>query len=144
MYLVSACLAGVQCRFDGKSYESQKVIDLVNSGEAIPVCPEQLGGLATPRVSCEIIGDKVMNKEGQDLTVEFILGAERTLAIAKVLGIKKAVLKSKSPSCGCGKIYDGTFTGVLVDGYGKAAELLKENGIEVCTEQDLEQFFPEN
>ncbi len=138
MYLVSACLAGVQCRYDGRSYENQTVVDLVNRGEAVPVCPEQLGGLTTPRVSSEIIGDKVMSKEGRDCTAEFTLGAERTLAIAKALGIKKAILKSKSPSCGCGKIYDGTFSGTLVDGYGKAAELLRKHGIEVVTENEVE------
>jgi uncharacterized protein YbbK (DUF523 family) len=136
--LVSACLAGINCRYDGKSKECEIVSKLVNTGKAIPVCPEQLGGLSTPRVSSEIIGDKVMSKEGRDCTAEFTLGAERTLAIAKALGIKKAILKSKSPSCGCGKIYDGTFSGTLVDGYGKAAELLKKHGIEVVTENDVE------
>lgn len=137
MYLVSACLAGAPCRYDGESKGDQKVIDLVNRGEAIPVCPEQLGGLTTPRVSCEIQGDKVMNKEGFDCTAEFELGAERTLAIAQALGVTKAILKAKSPSCGCRKIYDGTFSGTLVDGYGRAAELLMKHGISVCTEEDL-------
>ncbi len=137
MFLVSACLAGAPCRYDGDSKEEQQIIDLVNRGEAIPVCPEQLGGLPTPRASCEIQGVKVMSKEGVDCTAEFELGAERTLAIAKALGITKAILKAKSPSCGCGKVYDGTFTGTLIDGYGRAAELLMKHGIEVLTENEL-------
>ncbi len=139
MYLVSACLAGAPCRYDGKSKGYQQIVDLVNGGEAVPVCPEQLGGLSTPRAASEIIGDKVVSKEGQDCTAEFELGAERTLAIAKALGITKAILKANSPSCGCGKIYDGTFSGVLIDGNGRAAELLIKNGIKVYTEDELLQ-----
>lgn len=140
MYLVSACLAGVPCRYDGKSREVQQVIELVNRGEAVPVCPEQLGGLTTPRASCEICNNKVMNKEGRDCTAEFELGAERTLAIAKALGITKAILKANSPSCGCGKIYDGTFSGTLIDGNGRTAEMLIKHGIKVYTEEELSQF----
>jgi uncharacterized protein YbbK (DUF523 family) len=116
-------------------------MELVNQGRAIPVCPEQLGGLSTPRISCERVnqpGDKkIINKEGNDRTEEFRLGAERTLAIAKALGIKKAIMKSKSPSCGCGQIYDGTFSGTLIQGNGIAVELLLRSGIEVITEKDL-------
>jgi uncharacterized protein YbbK (DUF523 family) len=141
MYLVSACLAGVNCRYDGKDSADERVVELVNQGKAIPVCPEQLGGLSTPRISCEQVnqpGDrKIINKEGIDRTEEFRLGAERTLAIAKALGIKKAIMKSKSPSCGCGQIYDGTFSGTLIQGNGMAVELLLRSGIEVITEKDL-------
>jgi uncharacterized protein YbbK (DUF523 family) len=140
MYLVSACLAGAPCRYDGKSKGIQQIIDLVNRGEAVPVCPEQLGGLTTPRASSEICGDKVMNNKGRDCTMEFELGAERTLAIAKALGIPKAILKANSPSCGCGKIYDGTFFGTLIDGNGRTAELLTKHGIKVYTENDLPQL----
>jgi uncharacterized protein YbbK (DUF523 family) len=141
MYLISACLAGVNCRYDGKASTNEKVIELVNQGEAVLVCPEQLGGLTTPRISCEIVnqpGDrKVINREGEDRTREFCLGAERTLAIAKALGVKKAIMKSKSPSCGCGQIYDGTFSKQLISGNGMAVELLLQNGIEVITEKEL-------
>jgi uncharacterized protein YbbK (DUF523 family) len=138
MYLVSACLAGVNCRYDGKGSVNEKVLELVNQGLAIPVCPEQLGGLTTPRISCELVGDKkVVNKEGTDRTEEFMLGAERTLSIAKALGVNKAIMKSKSPSCGCGQIYDGTFSGTLIPGNGVAVSLLLKNGIEVITEKDL-------
>jgi uncharacterized protein YbbK (DUF523 family) len=143
MYLVSACLAGVNCRYDGKDSANELVMELVNQGQAIPVCPEQLGGLTTPRISCELVnqpGDrKIINKEGIDRTEEFLLGAERTLAIAKALGVKKAIMKAKSPSCGCGQIYDGTFSGRLIPGNGIAVELLLQNGIEVITEKQLSE-----
>ncbi len=141
MYLVSACLAGSPCRYDGRDYLYEPVAELVAQGRAVPVCPEQLGGLTTPRVSCELVDQseeiKIINKEGADCTKEFVLGAQRTLAIAKALGIKKAVMKSKSPSCGCGQIYDGTFSGRLIPGGGVAARLLMDNGIEVVSEKDL-------
>lgn len=144
MYLVSSCLAGVNCRYDGKNHENKLIVDLVKKGEAIPVCPEQLGGLPTPRTSCEIVIDeknsrKVISKDKRDCTNEFMLGAEKTLKVAKAVCAKKAILKSKSPSCGCGLIYDGTFSGKLVEGNGLTAELLIQNGIEVCTENDLEK-----
>ncbi len=141
MYLVSACLAGSPCRYDGRDYLCEPVAELVAQGRAVPVCPEQLGGLTTPRISCELVDQseemKIINKEGVDCTKEFMLGARRTLAIAKALGIKKAVMKSKSPSCGCGQIYDGTFSGRLIPGDGVAARLLMDNGIEVVSEKDL-------
>ena len=112
MYIVSACLAGIKCRYDGKDNENNDIIKLVKEGKAIPVCPEVLGGLPIPRVPCEIIEDKsgklkVINKEGKDCTLEFLQGAQKALAIAEVVGADTAILKSKSPSCGCGKIYDG-------------------------------------
>lgn len=141
MYLVSACLAGIECRYDGKGKAEDAIVRLVQQGKAIPVCPEQLGGLTTPRISCEIVDQpgerKVINKEGDDRTEEFVIGAERTLAIAKALGIKKAIMKSKSPSCGCGMIYDGTFSGRLIPGNGLAVEQLLQNGIEVISEKDF-------
>ncbi|AGK95556.1 DUF523 domain-containing protein [Clostridium pasteurianum] len=144
MYLVSACLVGINCRYDGKNSENKIVAELVKQGKAIPVCPEQLGGLPTPRASCEIVMDekgniKILTKEEKDCTNEFAKGAEETLKIAKSNGIKKAILKSKSPSCGCGFIYDGTFSGNLIEGKGLTAELLIKNGIEVFTENDLEK-----
>ena len=141
MYLVSACLAGFNCRYDGRSNENKTVIDLVKQGKAVPVCPEQLAGLQTPRVSCEIQieNKRVISKDGRDLTEEFVNGAERILAIAQALNIKKAILKAKSPSCGCGKIYDGSFSGKLVEGNGLTAELLIKNGIEVCTEMQIDE-----
>ncbi|KMT22837.1 DUF523 domain-containing protein [Clostridium cylindrosporum] len=142
MYIVSACLAGINCRYNGKSSENPNIIELIKKGEAIPLCPEQLGGLSTPRTPCEITIDKngkriVTTKDGLDVTKEFQIGAEKVLKVAKALSINKAILKSKSPSCGCSHIYDGTFSGNLIEGNGLTAELLIENNIKVITEEEL-------
>ncbi|MBW4829332.1 MAG: DUF523 domain-containing protein [Clostridiaceae bacterium] len=142
MYIVSACLAGIKCRYDGKDNENNDIIKLVKEGKAIPVCPEVLGRLPIPRIPCEIIEDKsgklkIINKEGKDCTLEFLQGAQKALAIAEVVGADTAILKSKSPSCGCGKIYDGKFNGKLVDGDGITTRLFKENGIKVYTEDNF-------
>ena len=131
MILVSACLAGFKCKYNGESNTDMNIVELVKKGVAIPVCPEQLGGLPTPRVPSEIIGEKVFSKDGTDVTEQFEKGAHRTLEIAKLYNCTEAILKSKSPSCGFGKIYDGTFSGVLVNGDGITAKLLKENGVKV-------------
>lgn len=141
MYLISACLAGINCRYDGKNSENEVISELVKQGKAVLVCPEQLAGLPTPRTCCEIVTlnenqIKVMSKDGKDLTKEFMVGAEETLVIALQNGIKKAILKAKSPSCGCGQIYDGSFSGKLIKGNGLTADLLLKNGIEVITEGD--------
>lgn len=139
MYLVSSCLAGLPVRYDGSDAKSKEVMELVKMGQAVLVCPEQLGGLPTPRPCCEMRlddenGARVYTKEGRDVTEEFKLGAQKSLQLAKSFGIKKAILKSKSPSCGLGKVYDGTFSGKLVDGNGIFAKLLLDNGIEVKNE----------
>lgn len=135
MIIVSGCLAGINCRYSGDSCKNKYIMDLVNSGKALALCPEVLGGLETPRLPCEIVRDrdsiKVINKNGEDKTFEFLEGAKKTLEIAKLIGAKKAILKSKSPSCGCGLIYDGSFSGALIKGDGLTAKLLLENGIEV-------------
>ncbi|MCQ2749125.1 MAG: DUF523 domain-containing protein [Clostridia bacterium] len=136
MILVSACLAGVNCKYSGGNNENEEIKKLVESGEAILICPEQMGGLTTPRKPAEQYGDKVICEDGTDVTENFASGAEEALKIAKLAGCKKAVLKSKSPSCGCGKIYDGTFSKTLIDGDGVAAKLLKENGIEIISSDD--------
>ena len=135
MKLVSACLAGVKCRWDGDSRPSEKIMEMVRKGEAVPVCPEQLGGLATPRPAAEIINGKAITTDGRNVTREFQKGAEETLEIARLAGCKEAILKSKSPSCGSGEIYDGTFSGKLAKGDGITTALLKRNGIMVCTEE---------
>jgi len=137
MKIVSACLVGIKCRWDGKAKPCQKVIDLVKQGKAIFVCPEQLGGLTTPRIPAEQKNNKVFTKEGKDVTVQFKKGAEEALKIAKLENCNEAILKSKSPSCGSGKIYDGTFSGKLIDGDGVFAKLLKKNGIKVISEEDF-------
>lgn len=137
MKIVSACLAGINCRYDRKSCENKKVVELVIKGKAIPVCPEQLGGLPTPREKHEINGKNVISESGKDRTKEFQKGAEEALKIAKLVDCEEAILKSKSPSCGCGRIYDGTFLGKLVEGDGIFARILKQNGIIVKTEEEL-------
>ncbi|MDP4093244.1 MAG: DUF523 domain-containing protein [Bacillota bacterium] len=147
MLIVSACLAGINCKYNGGSSTNLKVRELVSRGEAIPVCPEQLGGCPTPRPAAEIFNStgadvldgtgKIKRINGEDAAPEFIKGAEEVLNIARLAGCSKAILKSKSPSCGCGNIYDGTFSGKLVPGNGVTAELLLRNGIEVLTENDI-------
>lgn len=137
MKLCSACLLGIECRYDGKSKTDKKVLELAKKEKLIPVCPEQLGGLPTPRPPSEQREGKVITKTNKDVTREFIKGAEEVLKIAKLFGIKEAIFKQKSPSCGCGKIYDGSFTGNLIKGDGVATALLKKNGIKVVTEENL-------
>ncbi len=145
MILVSACLAGVNCRYNGGSSEDKLIAELVRQGKAIPVCPELLGGLSVPRPSCELVRDpekshlRVLSRDGRDFTAEFTKGAKKALAVAKALGCEKAILKSRSPSCGCGLVYDGTFSGKLVSGNGLAADLLASHGIKVFSENDFHQ-----
>lgn len=135
--LVSACLAGIDCKYNGKNNKNEKIIELIKNEDVILVCPEQMGGLKTPRVPAEIQNDKVINKENIDVTKEYQKGAEEVLKIAKEFNIKKAILKAKSPSCGKGKIYDGTFSNNLIDGNGITTELLQKNDIQVITEDEL-------
>lgn len=140
--LVSACLAGVKCRYDGKGVPTDLIKKLTNEGRAVLVCPEQLGGLPTPRTPAEIIENKVIDKNGIDLTSNFTLGAQEAYNIGCMNGCsKKAILKSNSPSCGYGKIYDGTYSGTLKEGNGIFAKLLKENGFEIRTEKNLDKDF---
>jgi uncharacterized protein YbbK (DUF523 family) len=122
--LVSACLLGVPCRYDAKSKPDERVIALSKKHELIPVCAEVLGGLETPRIPAEIVGDKVLRRDGVDVTREYHSGAQCVLDIAIQNSCKIAILKSKSPSCGKGKIYDGTYTKTLKDGNGICADLL--------------------
>ncbi len=136
--LISACLLGVRCRWDAKFKPCSKAVELFRQGNVIPVCPEQLGGLSTPRIPQEIQKDgRVLNKKGKDVTKEFKKGAEETLRIAKLLEVKEFIGKSKSPSCGFGETYDGTFSDTLVKGNGVTADLLSRNGIKTITEKDL-------
>ena len=135
--LVSACLLGINSRYDGSEQADENLLQVKDSYCFIPVCPEQLGGLETPRPPCEITEGKVLNKEGRDVTLEFKKGAEETLKIAKMFGCEYAILKERSPSCGCGKIYDGTFSGKLIEGNGITADLLVKNGIKVIGESKI-------
>ncbi|MBP2642606.1 MAG: hypothetical protein H6Q67_493 [Firmicutes bacterium] len=136
MIIVSACLAGIECRYNGQSFPIPEVIDLAKKGQAIPLCPEILGKLPTPRPCVEICGERFLTADGTDKTEAFILGAKIAVGIANLVGCEKAILKAKSPSCGCGLIYDGTFTGNLVQGDGIFCRLLKEERIQVCTETE--------
>ena len=131
MMIVSACLAGFPCRYDGKAKPCAEVMELVRAGKAIPACPEQLGGLPTPRPPCEILAGRVVDETGTDRTEAFQRGAQAVLDLAKTYGATRALLQNRSPSCGSGWIYDGTFSGRLVQGDGVAARLLMENGIQV-------------
>lgn len=135
--LVSACLLGLCCRYDGASKPNQAVLERMNDTVLIPVCPEQLGGLATPRVPAERQGEKVVTRFGADVTAQYRLGASQVLKLAKLYDCQKAILKAKSPSCGKGWIYDGTFSATLTTGDGVTAELLLDNGIAVYTEDEL-------
>ena len=149
MIVVSGCLVGLNCRYDGKDSGNQKAAELTAAGKAVPVCPEQLGGCGTPRQKAEIAGGtgadvldgrcRVVNQDGEDVTRQFVAGAEEVLKLARLVGAGTAVLKAKSPSCGCGRIYDGSFSGKLRAGNGVTAELLKRNGIEVVTEEELQE-----
>ena len=131
MMIVSACLAGFPCRYDGKAKPCAEVMELVRAGKAIPLCPEQLGGLPTPRSPCEILAGRVVDKTGADRTVEYRRGAEAVLTAARTYGATQALLQKRSPSCGSGWIYDGTFSKTLRQGDGITARLLAENGIQV-------------
>ncbi|SHI72604.1 Uncharacterized conserved protein YbbK, DUF523 family [Clostridium amylolyticum] len=139
--LVSACLLGVNCRFDGKSKFTEQLKALQKKHNLIPICPEVYGGLKTPRDPAEKVMDKVITKSGEDVTEQFQKGAEEVLKLAKFYDCKLAILKERSPSCGYGKIYDGTFTGTIVHGNGVAAELLVQNGITVIGESEIEKLL---
>ena len=139
MIIVSACLAGINCRYDGNDNLISEIKGLVLSGKAIALCPEELGGLPTPRISCEICKDNVLNKLNEDVTEAFKVGAEKVLAIAKILDTKTAVLKANSPSCGYGMIYNGTFSGQKITGNGLTAELLASNGIQIKNETNFKE-----
>ena len=137
--LISACLLGVECKYSGGSNRlpDEKLAELKEKYNLIPVCPEAFGGLTTPRLPSERLGDKVVASDGKDVTAQFNKGAEEALYLAKLFDCRLAILKENSPSCGSGMIYDGTFNGILVQGDGLAAELLKKNGISVLGESQV-------
>ena len=135
--LISACLLGVPCRYDGKSKPAAKIDALREKYELIPVCPEQLGELPTPRTPSERRGDRVVMADGTDVTAQYQRGARSALELCLREGCIAAVLKERSPSCGSGEIYDGTFTHAVISGDGVTAELLKQSGIKVYGETEL-------
>ncbi|MBQ2736870.1 MAG: DUF523 domain-containing protein [Clostridia bacterium] len=134
--IVSKCLLGYPCRYDGKSVPCKEVMDLQDRYELIPVCPEELGGLPTPRIPAEIVGDKVLRADGADVTGEYILGAKLAYTYAAENGCTLAILKSKSPSCGKGMVYDGTFTKTLTKGDGITVQLFERKGINIIDEKE--------
>ena len=138
--LVSACLLGKACRYDGRSKPNRGVISALSNFSYVPVCPEELGGLPTPRKPSEIVGDRVVMVDGTDVTEQYKKGAEITLRIAEEQGCKTAVLKARSPSCGKGCVYDGTYTGTIISGNGITAQLLMDNGITVLDETEIEKL----
>ncbi|MBU1249097.1 MAG: DUF523 domain-containing protein [Proteobacteria bacterium] len=133
--LVSACLAGLATRYDGGATPFTPVLELIRQGRAIPVCPEQLGGRPTPRNPNEIKDGRVIDAYGEDLTEAFERGAREALKLAQLAGCTQAILKAKSPSCGSGRIYDGSFSGQMIDGDGVFAALLKKHGIHILSEE---------
>ena len=139
MILISACLAGINCKYNGGNNEVPGIRKLFEEGRAVCVCPEQLGGLPVPRLSSEICGDKVYNTAGEDVTAQFVRGAEESLRICRQNGCTMAVLKAKSPSCGVGTVYDGTFTHTEISKDGIFAALLKKEGIPCISEQEYLQ-----
>ena len=149
MKLVSACLAGFPCRYDGRNLNRNAFVEfLVQKGEAIPFCPEQMGGLPTPRQPAELRGGagdevldgaaRVVNRAGQDVTDAYLRGAREALCACRRFGVTSAILKARSPSCGCGAVYDGTFSHTLRPGDGVTAALLRRNGIPVTTEEEFQ------
>ena len=139
--MVSACLLGTCCRYDGGGYDPMIFQNRLKKCTLVPVCPEQLGGLPTPRSPAERVGEHVRNCEGADVTAAFFAGASAALELAQREGCRCALLKERSPSCGLGRIYDGTFTGTVVPGNGVAAELLLENGVKIYGESRISELL---
>lgn len=141
--LVSACLLGVSCRYDGRSKGHPLAEELLKKHTVIPVCPEISGGLPTPRPPAERQGDGVFTESGADVTENYRRGAEEVLRLARLYGCTVAILKERSPACGSGQIYDGSFSHTLTDGFGVAAELLESSGVRVMGESEMEAFLQE-
>ena len=139
--LISACLVGDKCKYDGHTNYTPLIKDLLEKYELVPFCPEVEGGLPTPRKPSERKGDKVVNNAGKDVTKNFQLGAEKALNICKYLNIKIAILKENSPSCGVNQIYDGNFKNKLIKGEGVTTELLRKNGVAVYNDNQIEELL---
>ena len=135
--VVSACLLGENCKYNGGNNYSAKLEELLRGKKIVSVCPEVLGGLSTPREPCEVKNEEVINSAGEKLTDAFVKGAEIAIKKAKENGAKVAVLQSRSPSCGVKQIYDGSFSKTLVSGQGIFARLLAENDIKIIDAEDI-------
>lgn len=136
--MVSACLLGENCKYNGGNNLSEKVINFIKDHEVIPVCPEVMGGLPTPRLSSEIVNGVVTASDGHSVDEEFRKGAQIGLALAKENNVDLVILQSRSPSCGVNQVYDGTFSGKKIEGQGIFAQLLIENGYKIIDIEDLE------
>ena len=141
--IVSSCLLGCNCRYDGKNCENKEIIELAKTHTLIPICPEQMGGLTTPRQPSERVKDRVINKIGEDVTEQYERGAGIAYRLASINDCHYAILKAKSPACGTGLIYDGTFTGGKVEGNGVCSELFQKMGIKVFTEEEIDKLLNE-
>jgi len=151
IYLVSACLLGIRTTFDGRSHPTPALVKLAAQGRVIPICPEMAGGLSLPRPPAEVVGGdghgvldgttRVVTSGGADVTAAFLAGAQRALATSRQHGITVAILKARSPSCGCRFIHDGTFSEALVPGVGVAAALLQRHGLTVLSEEDQDRIL---
>lgn len=139
--LISACLVGRCCRYDGKNKNAVDISELEKHHKLYPICPETDGGLSVPREPAEIIGERVINRKGVDVTEEYTRGALHALEVARENSCTAAILKARSPSCGKGKIYDGSFSGTLTDGNGITADLLMRYGIRVYTEDETDMLI---
>ena len=139
--LISACLVGDNVKYNGGNNLSPKIDALLEKYELIPFCPEVEGGLSTPRTPAERVGDRVINQDGEDVTNAYLRGAELAFNICLFLKIKKVILKEKSPSCGSKIIYDGSFSHEEIPGLGVTAEYLKEKGIEVYSEDEIDSLL---
>lgn len=142
--LISTCLLGVNCRYDGanNALETSLISDLREKFDLVPICPEQLGGLSTPRLPAELLNDKqVIRKDGVDVSAEFFKGAKEALYVAELYGASLALLKSNSPSCGKNRIYDSTFTGKLIPGQGITVKAFDKHGIKVYNENEINDLI---
>jgi uncharacterized protein YbbK (DUF523 family) len=139
--MISACLIGTKCRYDGKSSKNLQLLELLKGFILVPFCPEQLGGLSIPRPKAEIKEGRVINEFGEDVTDYFLKGAKESLKIARRILPDIIILKSRSPSCGKGKIYDGNFSGKLIEGSGITCSILIENGFRVLSDEEFCSFF---
>ncbi len=135
--LVSACLLGENCKYNGGNNRNERVLNYVEGHEVIPVCPEMLGGLPCPRKPVEWVGDRVLTRDGEDCTENFRLGVQRAMGIIADRQVDLAILQSRSPTCGVKQIYDGTFSGTRIDGKGALARALKERGIPLMDAEDV-------
>ncbi len=139
--LISSCLLGCKCRHDGKIQKDNEIYKLIDDNYIVPFCPEQAGGLSTPRNPCEILNNKVIDSNNRDYTEQFMKGAKEALKLCNLFNIEYAILKSKSPSCGYGLIYDGSFSGGLVEGNGLTSQLLNDHKIKIYNELNYKNIL---